>query len=208
MGDIDKYDLVGADESEEIEIIPVSEVDRNQYNPKSLQQVKAWTKFTFPNRGGQYSDFIYDSRVMSGISWELIIPKQSKNNIYLMNNHVWSKLVDNEYGNFDYLLGLNLDYSNPEMKSEAKKWGGWFTKTLQLDGYRLDAVKHIDSDFMRWWLKSMRNLNPNAFAVGEYWHGDLAKLEDYENKVDWSMSLFDVPLHFNFYNASKMSSPI
>ena len=43
-------------------------------------------------------------------------------------------------------------------------------------------------------------------AVGEYWSGDLDKLLYYLDSVENEMSLFDVALHFNFYNASKAGS--
>ena len=39
-------------------------------------------------------------------------------------------------------------------------------------------------------------------VVGEYWHGDVGRLLDYLDRVENLMSLFDVPLHYNFYQAS------
>ncbi|CAG9702305.1 hypothetical protein [Clostridium neonatale] len=41
------------------------------------------------------------------------------------------------------------------------------------------------------------------FAVGEYWSYDPQKLKYYMKKSGNSMNLFDVPLHFAFYEASK-----
>lgn len=41
------------------------------------------------------------------------------------------------------------------------------------------------------------------FAVGEYWHQDVNVLLDYLGKVDFSMSLFDVPLHQHFHEISR-----
>lgn len=203
MGDIDKYNLQGADESEVITVIPVDPSNRNHIDYANMKTIKAWTKLTFPGRNNKYSNFIYDSNVISGINWELTDPKERKDSVYLLNQHAWSQKVDDENGNYDYLLGLNLDYSIPAMRLEAATWGKWYTNTLNLDGYRLDAVKHIDADFMRGWLETMRSSKPSLFAVGEYWHGDLNKLEKYEAQLGWSMSLFDVPLHYHFYEASK-----
>lgn len=203
MGDVDKYNLQGADEVETIEVIPVDPLNRNHIDYANIKTVKAWTKLTFPGRNNKYSTFVYDSKVISGINWEMINPKAKKDTLYLLNQHAWSPQVDDENGNYDYLLGLNLDYSVSALRLEASNWGKWYTNTLNLDGYRLDAVKHIDADFMRWWLATMRSTKHNLFAVGEYWHGDLNKLEKYEGQVEWSMSLFDAPLHYHFYEAAK-----
>ena len=41
------------------------------------------------------------------------------------------------------------------------------------------------------------------FAVGEYWSGDVSKLHRYITETEGKISLFDVPLHYNLYNASK-----
>ena len=40
------------------------------------------------------------------------------------------------------------------------------------------------------------------FAVGEYWNGDLSKLQEYLADASDCMSLFDVPLHYQLLNAS------
>lgn len=34
-----------------------------------------------------------------------------------------------------------------------KYWGYWLAQELELDGVRLDAVKHINADYMREWLR-------------------------------------------------------
>lgn len=41
------------------------------------------------------------------------------------------------------------------------------------------------------------------FTVGEYWHGDVQKLLQYLTEVNYSLSLFDVPLHYHLYEASR-----
>ena len=41
------------------------------------------------------------------------------------------------------------------------------------------------------------------FCVGEYWHWDVNRLEKYLENVNYEMSLFDVPLHMHFHDASK-----
>ncbi|WP_316338611.1 hypothetical protein [Clostridium sp.] len=38
------------------------------------------------------------------------------------------------------------------------------------------------------------------FSVGEYWNSDINVLLKYIDEIRGEFSLFDVPLHFNFYN--------
>lgn len=82
--------------------------------------------------------------------------------------------------------------------------GKWYIETTDVDGFRLDAVKHINAEFYEQWLKELRkDLKEELFAVGEYWSGDVSKLHRYITETNGETSLFDVPLHYNFYNASR-----
>ena len=81
-----------------------------------------------------------------------------------------------EYGNYDYLLGADIDMDNTDVVNELNTWGKWYTNTLNLDGYRLDAVKHIEFDFYPNWLNYERTqTGKSLFTVGEYWSNDLGK---------------------------------
>ncbi|MCG0056939.1 alpha-amylase, partial [Escherichia coli] len=64
-------------------------------------------------------------------------------------NKSWNENVDQEFGNYDYLMFANIDYNHPEVREEMIKWGKWLADTLQCDGYRLDAIKHINHDFIK-----------------------------------------------------------
>ena len=73
-----------------------------------------------------------------------------------------------------------------------------------MDGFRLDAVKHINTNFYKKWIKELRNAtNKQLFTVGEYWTGDVSKLHKYLTEIEGEISLFDVPLHYNLCTASK-----
>jgi len=75
---------------------------------------------------------------------------------------------------------------------------------VPISGVRLDAVKHISPKFYLEWLGYMRSLQPDLFAVGEYWApGDLPLLLKYIEATDGQMSLFDAALHHNFHHASQ-----
>lgn len=118
-----------------------------------------------------------------------------------------------EKGNFDYLTGNDIDFDRFDVKEEIKYWGRWITDSLDLDGYRIDAVKHIDADYIREWIGDVRansenGKRKNLFALGEYIAGDTQPLHDYITRVSASgefpqtVSLLDFPLRFKFLNAS------
>ena len=114
----------------------------------------------------------------------------------------WDQNVDAENGNYDYLMGADIDYNNPEVVEEIKKWGKWYVETTNIDGLRLDAVKHIKSGFMAEFIHEMRKIK-KLDCVGEYWNRNLQSLENYITKTNSSIPLFDVPLHYNLFEASN-----
>lgn len=116
----------------------------------------------------------------------------------------WSEGVDEENGNYDYLMFANLDFNHPEVVKEMERWGIWVSRELDLDGMRLDAIKHINDEFIRKFLAAVRKeRGADFYAVGEYWKQDLESLDDYLKEERYKVDLFDVPLHYNMYQASK-----
>ena len=99
-------------------------------------------------------------------------------------------------------MGADIDYNNPEVVEEIKKWGKWYVETTNIDGLRLDAVKHIKSGFMAEFIHEMRKIK-KLDCVGEYWNRNLQSLENYITKTNSSIPLFDVPLHYNLFEASN-----
>jgi len=112
--------------------------------------------------------------------------------------------VDRENVNYDYLMGANVNYSVPKVREELTHWGQWYLDTTGVHGFRLDAVKHIQRDFFPEWLGKLRaNNHEELFAVGEYWNAEVDILQEYLRECGYCMSLFDVPLHFHFFEASN-----
>lgn len=101
-------------------------------------------------------------------------------------------------------MGADIDFDNPEVIRELKKWGHWYLELTGVDGIRLDAIKHIASGFMAEWVSEMKE-NKNLKVVGEYWNGDINVLKKYINETNELIPLFDVPLHYNLYAASNSS---
>lgn len=191
---------MGADEAELITAEEFNASNRNQMvGDKKI--VLGATKFTFPGRKGKYSKFTWNWNHFNGIDWD---QKSKQGGIYKINGKQFSSDVDDENGNYDYLMGADIDFNNPEVEQELYRWGEWYLNTTGVNGLRLDAVKHISSSFYRKWLPAMRKITgKELFSVGEYWHWDVNRLEGYLDKVDNDMSLFDVPLHLHFHDASK-----
>ncbi|STR70180.1 alpha-amylase [Raoultella ornithinolytica] len=57
---------MGADEKEHIRVQRVDEQDRTQI-AEEIIECEAWTRYTFPVRDGQYSQFIWDYKCFSGV---------------------------------------------------------------------------------------------------------------------------------------------
>ncbi len=191
---------MGGDETEETTAVTDDPENRLE-QVGGEQKVKVWSRFTFPGRHGKYSKFIWDHTHFSGTDWDENTQKGDL--IYRFTGKKWDPDTDPEKGNFDYLMGMNVDMDNPVVVAETQKWLQWYIETTGLDGLRLDAVKHISFPFYKELLSSIRKrMNMPLPAVGEYWSGDLGRLLYYLDSVDNEMSLFDVALHYNFYNAS------
>ena len=191
---------MGGDETEEVTAVEDSPEDRN-VQIGGEQKVRVWSKFTFPGRKEKYSRFVWDHTCFSGTDWDENTREEGL--IYRFVGKKWDQDTDPEKGNFDYLMGMNVDLDNPAVKEELRQWIDWYIKTTGIDGLRLDAVKHISFSFYKEFLAGLRETTGGNFpAVGEYWSADLGRLEHYLDEVDNEMSLFDVSLHYNFFNAS------
>lgn len=80
----------------------------------------------------------------------------------------------------------DLNFDNPQVRKEMISIGEYWLKT-GVDGFRLDAAKHIFGDFkstivsaevkgsnQAWWQEfrqGLNQVNPNAYLVGEVWDG-------------------------------------
>ena len=164
------------------------------------RQIGVWTRFTFPGRKGIYSKFVWDWSHFDAVDWDEI---GKKNGLFLFEGKMWDTRVDSEKGNYDYLMGADLDLDNKDVVHELGRWGKWFVHVTDVDGFRFDAVKHMRFSFFRKWLKELRREEKEElFSVGEYWSSDVNKLIRYLKATANEFSLFDVPLHFNFCRAA------
>ncbi|ABE55084.1 alpha amylase, catalytic region [Shewanella denitrificans OS217] len=191
----------GADATESVTAVRVARDNRDREFGADVQ-IDAWTRFDFTARQNQHSAFKWRWYHFDGVDWAQNL---TESNIFKFRGtgKGWDWEVDTENVNYDYLMYADLDFNHPEVVQELKDWGDWYLSQTQVDGFRLDAIKHIRYEFFNDWLDYMRaNSGKTLFTVGEFWSYDTAKLHNYINKTSGRMSLFDAPLHLNFHQAS------
>lgn len=191
---------MGADKLQTIKAVKCNWEDHTKEEGEE-ETVEVWTKFTFPGRNHKYSDFEWNWTHFSGIDYN---SRTNEIALYKLKNKTWQMDVDKEHGNYDYLMGADIDFSNQEVIDECMKWGKWYLALTGVNGFRFDAVKHIESNFIRDFIREMNAYyDKNLFSVGEYWNANVNELKNYIERTEGEISLFDVPLHYNFYQASN-----
>ncbi|KNC84403.1 hypothetical protein SARC_03365 [Sphaeroforma arctica JP610] len=169
------------------------------------KEIKAWTHFNFSGRKNTYSAFKWHWWHFNAVDCDS--NDYTDDRIFLFEGKLFDDDVDEEYGNYDYLMGCDIDFDHSEVRQELDDWGKWFLNTTSIDGFRLDAVKHIPAKYFPRWLEAMSQYKgEHMFAVGEYWDADITKLHRYIDQTQGRISLFDVPLHFNLSEASISGS--
>ncbi len=192
---------LGADHEEELKATPYNPENRNEPIGE-LQTIKAWTHFTFPGRMGKYSELEWHWWHFNAADYNAL--NDAQHAVYLFEGKSFDENVDREKGKFDYLMGCNLDINNPDVQKELFYWGEWLLDTTGVDGFRFDAVKHVKSGFFLNWLHHVRkHAGRDLFAVGEYWSGESAALQNFIEETAGNLMLFDVSLHYNLSAASK-----
>ena len=196
-----------ADYKERFTVIEVDPNDRTVALSEPFE-IKGWTKFTFPGRHKKYNNFEWHWYHFTGTDYDA---QRNKSGIYLIqgDNKGWADddLVDNENGNFDYLMYADLDFKHPEVIQNLYDWADWFIKTTGIHGFRLDAIKHIDSFFMGNFIRDISAKYGDDFYVfGEFWNSDETANNDYLGSIDYRFDLVDVKLHHNLFDASRAGS--
>jgi len=194
----------GAEEKETMKVRKVDTDNRLEFISDEME-IEAYTRFTFPGRNGQYSSFVWDKHCFTGVDFAANTEEKAIFNIINEYGDTWEPLTNNEKGNFDYLMLNDIETRNPAVREELKRWIKWYHDTVPFNGVRLDAVKHINPAFFIEWIDYLKKeVDPNAFVLGEYWlSDDLPVLLKYLDVVGGRMHLFDAPLHHNLSQASE-----
>ena len=202
MADVVLNHKAGADELERIPVRRVDPDNRDEFI-SDVMEIDAWTKFTFPGRKGKYSEFIWDQHCFSGIDWAEDLQETGIFSIQNQYGEAWEQVPSSEMGNYDYLMFNDVDFRNKAVREELKRWGEWYYNTCGMCGFRLDAVKHIATDFLNEWIDHMNaTFDRKFFIVAENWITDEVHiLQQYVDETEGRMQLFDSLLHMNFHRA-------
>jgi len=73
----------------------------------------------------------------------------------------------------------DLNFDNPQVKEEFIAIGKYWLADMNVDGFRLDAAKHIyptdraedNHAFWIWFREEMQKIEPEVYLVGEVWSG-------------------------------------
>ncbi|MDP2345301.1 MAG: alpha-amylase [Deltaproteobacteria bacterium] len=192
---------MGGEQLETVRATPYSQDDRNQGRGPT-RDIHAWTRFDFPGRKNRHSTFQWRARHFDAVDYDHGHPRET-NTVYLFEGKRFDTEVALEKGNFSYLMGCDLDFESEEVRAELTAWGKWYLDTTGVDGFRLDAVKHIAAWFFPQWLDEMeKHAGRKLFCVGEYWAPETSSLVWYLDRLGGRSSAFDVPMHYHFHAAS------
>ncbi|KAJ2987362.1 hypothetical protein NUW54_g9445 [Trametes sanguinea] len=198
---------LGADRPEKFMAVPVDPNNRlKDIGP--AREIEGWTAFDFLGRGDKYSTFKWTHEHFTGLDWDHRSRTKGVFRIASSRHQGWSRWVDTELGNYDYLLGIDINHRHPDVRRDLFAWGAWVLQTTGGAGFRLDAIKHMDRRFLLSFIKQVREeLGRNdLFSVAEYWSSDLEPIKPYIRAFEGLVTFFDVPLHYNFHEASKAGS--
>lgn len=204
FADIPFNHKANGDELEKMMVRKVNPEDRREFISEPME-IEAWTKFLFPNRKKQYSSFTWDQHCFSGVDWAENIKEKGIFKILNEYGESWEDLAENELGNFDFLVYSDIEFRNKAVREELKYWGKWFLETTGIDGFRLDAIKHISPSFIMEWIDYMNSISKKPlFFMGEYWNDqNVDSLKKYVDLTKGRVQLVDAPLHHNLYEASR-----
>lgn len=196
--------LMGADAEEEFNATPHD--PQNRFQPLGDQRpIRGWTHYSYPARAGAHSTMQWHWWHFDAVDYNSLEPGLQA--VWRIEGKAFDDDVDLERGNYDYLMGCDLDIDHPEVRDALKHWGTWMLDTVGVDGFRLDAIKHISGDFFPDWIAHVEaHAGRQLFVVGEYWTTNLDTLRWYASRSGGRIHLFDAPLHHNFHLASRQGA--
>ena len=165
---------------------------------KSGEEIKSYTYF--PNMKGRekyYSkaeQWDWNWQQFDGVDYDA---EEGSITPQLFEGKSWDGTYDK-----DYLLGADVDYENKKVQDELKEWGTWLVNDIGFDGFRIDAIKHIDSNFIDNWMTDVqKSSEQDVFFVGEAWIKNKMGLSFFLSDVgNENLHVFDFPLRNTFKN--------
>ncbi len=202
LADIVLNHRMGADETETFLAVKVNADHRTQTQSEPFE-FEAWTRYDFPGREGEHSDF--------GWRWHhfTAVDTPAHGNaeagvIYRVQNKEFADDVGQEMSNYDYLMGCDINLTQDDVRQELFRWGNWLLDQTGLDGFRVDAAKHMSAEFLRDFLEAVRHgRDAEVFSVAEYAIDNVTAIESFISQTRGTTHCFDFPLHFRFHQAGE-----
>lgn len=107
-----------------------------------------------------------------------------------------SPLREEYYYGFFWSGMPDLNWENPEVRDEAKRVAQFWIEEMGVDGFRLDAVRHLiesgdqdtnvpaTHDALREFGQHVRAIAPQSFTIGEVWDSTGGLLPYYPDQLD------------------------
>lgn len=100
----------------------------------------------------------------------------------------------------------DLDQNNPEVSKYLIDMAKWWIKETNIDGFRLDAARHVPKSFWIEFSKEIKKDFPNFYLIGEVFNGNPDYVGAYQNAgID---GLLDFPMYYAINNVFKESKPV
>lgn len=111
------------------------------------------------------------------------------------------------YYGFFYGGMPDLNFDNPKVKDEFVEIGKYWLNEMKVDGFRLDAAKHIfptdratdNHAFWIWFREEMEKIKPDVYLVGEVW----SKAEDVAPYLKGLPALFNFDMGYAITSVVK-----
>lgn len=201
LADIVLNHRMGADETETLLAQRVGTTDRTQTIGEPIE-LEAWTRFNFPGRNDQYSDYRWRWHHFNAV--DAPAEDGEERAVYRVINKNFAEDVDDELGNYDYLMGCNVHLQQPDVRDELCRWGEWFVEHSGVTGFRIDAAKHMSAGFLKEFMDHTRESSKRElYAVGEYAIADVEAIGSFIEQTEGTIQCFDFPLHYQFLKASN-----
>jgi len=230
IADIVMNQMLGADKKEKVKFKKAYVVKNNRVEKKLNDGVvDAYVNFDFKNRedkqprGTKHSAFKWTKEHFDGFEYFGTYYLFDGKTVDKVNNYE-DLPGDSEYQNLrsDIILGMDLDLENKAVQDEMINWTKWLVKEVGFDGFRVDAIKHLHTPFVKKWADEVTaymnkiGKGEKMLMFGENWDGWNDRLSAYltgepdgksinfnKDKKNYSgiaksMALFDVPLHYDF----------
>ncbi|KKK36451.1 alpha-amlyase [Mesobacillus campisalis] len=90
----------------------------------------------------------------------------------------WNSQEDLENG---WLYGLpDLDQDNPDVRKYLLDAAKWWIEETDIDGYRLDTVRHVPVDFWNDFSREVKSVKEDFYLIGEVWSNDPNYIAQYD----------------------------